>query len=246
VTPNKKAFSGDLAHYQAIMEAARASGSRCFYETTVGAALPVIQTVQDFRETGDRVRSVSGIFSGTLAYLFNLYDGSKPFSALLADALEQGFTEPDPRDDLSGMDVARKLVIVARELGHKVGLDDVNVESLVPAGLTDVSVAEFMAGIHGIDDEMLGRLRAAEDNGAVLRYIGTLSEDGALRVALTEVPRTSAFANLALTDNLVQIQSDRYSDNPLVIQGPGAGPAVTAGGVFADLLRLSAQLGNRR
>lgn len=246
ITPNKRAFSGDPERYALMKRNALASGSRYFYETTVGAALPIVQTLQDLRETGDRVRSVQGIFSGTLAYLFNVYDGAQPFSSIVRQAAEAGYTEPDPRDDLSGMDVARKLVILARELDYAVTLDDVELESLVPPSLEDVSIAEFLDGMSAVDDAMQARLSAARDKGCVLRYLGEITESGALHVRLTEVADDSAFAGLALTDNMVRISSNRYSDNPLVIQGPGAGPEVTAAGVFADLLRLSSQLGNQR
>ncbi|MEL6869031.1 MAG: bifunctional aspartate kinase/homoserine dehydrogenase I [Pseudomonadota bacterium] len=246
ITPNKRAFSGPRERYDAIKAAARQGDSRCFYETTVGAALPIVQTLQDLRETGDRVRSVQGIFSGTLAYLFNVYDGSKAFSEIVREAKQAGYTEPDPRDDLSGMDVARKLVILARELDYDADLAEVDVESLVPVSLAAVSVDEFLDGLAAVDADMQARFEQARGNDCVLRYLGEITETGTLHVRLVEVPAASAFANLALTDNLVRISSNRYSDNPLVIQGPGAGPEVTAAGVFADLLRLSSQLGNRR
>ncbi|MEM7764218.1 MAG: bifunctional aspartate kinase/homoserine dehydrogenase I [Pseudomonadota bacterium] len=246
VTPNKKAFSGSLQRLQRLQGQARAAGSYYFYETTVGAGLPIIRTLQDLRDTGDSVHSVQGIFSGTLAYLFNTYDGTTPFSDIVVAAKEAGFTEPDPRDDLSGMDVARKLVILARELGHTLSLEALSVESLVPASLADVSTDEFLAGLPMVDQSMAERLAQAQSNNACLRYVGELSADGTARVSLQEIPLSHPFANIALTDNVVCISSDRYADNPLVIQGPGAGPEVTAAGIFADVLRLSAQLGNRR
>ncbi|MEM7612494.1 MAG: bifunctional aspartate kinase/homoserine dehydrogenase I [Pseudomonadota bacterium] len=246
ITPNKKAFSGPMLRYEAMQAAARAGSSRYFYETTVGAALPIVQTLRDLRETGDTVRSVDGIFSGTLAYLFNTYDGTTAFSRIVREARDAGYTEPDPRDDLSGMDVARKLTIAARELGFSLSLDDLPVESLVPVSLRDVSVDEFLAKLDSSDAQMQERLRQARERGCVLRYIGKLDSQGKASVALMELPTDDAFANIALTDNVVRISSDRYANNPLVIQGPGAGPEVTAAGVFADLLRLAAQLGNPR
>ncbi|MEL7374014.1 MAG: bifunctional aspartate kinase/homoserine dehydrogenase I, partial [Pseudomonadota bacterium] len=208
--------------------------------------LPIIRTLRDLVETGDQVRSVQGIFSGTLAYLFNTYDGSEPFSAIVRRARDAGFTEPDPRDDLSGTDVARKLVILARESGHAIELADVSVESLVPEALEGVGVEAFLDQVDVLDADMAQRLEAADAAGQVLRYVGRITADGQASVALTAVSRDDALANIALTDNVVRIESDRYSDNPLVIQGPGAGPDVTAAGVFADLLRLAAELGNRR
>lgn len=246
VTPNKKAFSGPLKRYRDIRAAAKMAGSHTYYETTVGAALPVVQTMRDLRETGDRVRSVQGIFSGTLAYLFNTYDGDKSFSAIVREAAKAGYTEPDPRDDLSGMDVARKLVIVGRELGFDLSLEDVDVESLVPESLVDVSIEDFLDKLDIIDTPIATRFEAAQDNSACLRYVGQLDAKGRATVSLTEVPLQHAFANIALTDNVVRIASDRYANNPLVIQGPGAGPEVTAAGIFADILRLAAQLGNDR
>ena len=212
----------------------------------MGAALPIIGTIRDLVETGDRVRSIQGIFSGTLAYLFNTYDGSEPFSAIVRRAREAGYTEPDPRDDLSGTDVARKLVILAREVGYTIELDDVEVESLGPETLVDVDVDTFLERIDVLDEAMATRLAEARDASRVLRYVGRLSETGKASVALTSVPLDDALANIALTDNVIRIESDRYSANPLVVQGPGAGPEVTAAGVFADLLRLVAELGNRR
>ena len=144
VTPNKKANSADLAFYRRLREARRKGSSHYLYEATVGAGLPVVQTLRDLRETGDDVTSVEGIFSGTLAYLFNVYDGSKPFSDIVRDARQRGYTEPDPRDDLSGMDVARKLIILGREMGLSLEMSDVKVESLVPAGLETGSIEDFM------------------------------------------------------------------------------------------------------
>ncbi|MEL6449246.1 MAG: bifunctional aspartate kinase/homoserine dehydrogenase I [Pseudomonadota bacterium] len=246
ITPNKRAGSGPCDRVAAIEAAGRSGHSRFYYETTVGAALPIIRTLRDLVETGDQVRSVQGIFSGTLAYLFNTYDGSEPFSAIVRRARDAGFTEPDPRDDLSGTDVARKLVILARESGHAIELADVSVESLVPEALEGVGVEAFLDQVDVLDADMAQRLEAADAAGQVLRYVGRITADGQASVALTAVSRDDALANIALTDNVVRIESDRYSDNPLVIQGPGAGPDVTAAGVFADLLRLAAELGNRR
>ena len=144
------------------------------------------------------------------------------------------------------MDVARKLVILARESGHAIELADVSVESLVPEALEGVGVEAFLDQVDVLDAAMAQRLAAADAAGQVLRYVGRITADGHASVALTAVSRDDALANIALTDNVVRIESDRYSDNPLVIQGPGAGPDVTASGVFADLLRLAAELGNRR
>ena len=244
VTPNKQAGSADLAFYRTLHEARRAGGSRYMYEATVGAGLPIIQTVRDLRETGDRVQRIEGILSGTLSYLFNVWDGEQPFSALVRDAKVQGFTEPDPRDDLSGKDVARKLVILAREIGLDLELDEVTLEGLVPDSLQACDAAEFLERVTEMDAGMRARFRAAHSRGRVLRYVGRLDADtGEATVGLVEFDRSHLFANISLTDNVVSFTTARYDRNPLVVRGPGAGPAVTAGGVFGDLLRVCAYLG---
>lgn len=245
VTPNKQAGSGPLARYEAIRAAADASGARFRYEATVGAGLPVITTLRDLVDTGDTVTSIEGIFSGTLAWLFNKYDGSVPFAELVTQARGMGYTEPDPRDDLSGVDVARKLVILAREAGRAISLKDVQVESLVPEALRQASVDDFMARLSEVDAVFAQRLSDARARGNVLRYVAQLPPDRAPSVGLVELPADHAFANLRLTDNVVQFTTRRYCENPLVVQGPGAGPEVTAAGVFADLLRVAAGEGAR-
>ena len=243
VTPNKKANSAAYGDYERVREARRAAGSHYLYEATVGAGLPVIQTLRDLRETGDEIRRIEGIFSGTLAYLFNTWDGRESFSSVVQQAKALGYTEPDPRDDLSGMDVARKLIILAREMGLKLELGDAQVESLVPGALADCGVEDFLARLHEFDAPMLARLEAARARGHVLRYVGSVDVAGHAQVGVVELPASHPFANIALTDNIVRFQTARYDRNPLIVQGPGAGPAVTAAGVFADLLRVCAYLG---
>ncbi len=243
VTPNKKAFSAGYDYYRELQEAARQGSSHYFYETTVGAALPVIQALRDLRETGDRIDHVEGIFSGTLAYLFNTFDGSRPFSEIVAEARASGYTEPDPRDDLSGMDVARKVIILAREMGLALDVSELDIRSLVPTELESGSVEDFLRELPKFDEAMQRLLEEARDSGKVLRYVGRLDRDGHASVDLVQLDRSHPFANINLTDNVVQFVSERYSANPMVIQGPGAGPAVTAAGIFADLLRLTAYVG---
>jgi aspartokinase/homoserine dehydrogenase 1 len=243
VTPNKKANSGPLAYYESLKEARRLGGSSYLYEATVGAGLPVISTLRDLRETGDKLSSVEGIFSGTLAYLFNVYDGTKPFSEIVKDAKAKGYTEPDPRDDLSGTDFVRKVIILGREMGLKLEMKDVQVESLIPAGLEKGSIDDFLNGLPKYDGEMKKRFDAAAAKGKVLRYMGRLTADGKATVGVAELDKTHAFANIALTDNVVRYATARYNTNPLIVQGPGAGPEVTAAGVFADLLRVCSYLG---
>jgi bifunctional aspartokinase / homoserine dehydrogenase 1 len=243
VTPNKKANSAAYGDYQQVKDARRAAGSHYLYEATVGAGLPVIQTLRDLRETGDEIRRIEGMFSGTLAYLFNTWDGAESFSTVVRKAKSLGYTEPDPRDDLSGMDVARKLIILAREMGLRTELGEVKVESLVPAQLSACGIDEFLERLAAFDDTMLRRLREATARGNVLRYVGSVDAQGGAEVGLVELPRSHPFANIALTDNIVRFETARYDRNPLIVQGPGAGPAVTASGVFADLLRVCAYLG---
>jgi aspartokinase/homoserine dehydrogenase 1 len=243
VTPNKKANSGALPYYRALQEAGRAAGTHYLYEATVGAGLPIIQTLRDLRDTGDAITRIEGIFSGTLAYLFNVFDGRESFSSIVRAAKAKGYTEPDPRDDLSGMDVARKLIILGREMGLTLELSDVRVEGLVPAALAKCGVEEFMARLAEFDATMEATLEDARGKQQVLRYVGRVDEDGKATVGLMRLDARHAFANIALTDNVVRFATRRYCDNPLIVQGPGAGPEVTAGGVFSDLLRLSAYLG---
>jgi aspartokinase/homoserine dehydrogenase 1 len=243
VTPNKKANSGGMPYYRALHDARRAAGTHYLYEATVGAGLPVIQTLRDLRETGDDITRIEGIFSGTLAYLFNVFDGSESFSSIVRSARLKGYTEPDPRDDLSGMDVARKLIILGREMGLTLELADVEVKGLVPKSLANASVEQFMARLAEFDADMSALLEAAKRKNQVLRYVGCIESNGKATVGLTHLDAKHAFANIALTDNVVRFATRRYCDNPLIVQGPGAGPEVTAGGVFADLLRLSAYLG---
>nr|WP_242110666.1 bifunctional aspartate kinase/homoserine dehydrogenase I [Luteimonas aquatica] len=244
VTPNKHAGSGDWSRYAAIREAQRGGGS-FLYEATVGAGLPVILTLRNLLDTGDVLHEVDGMFSGTLAWLFNSYDGSQPFSALVRQAREMGYTEPDPRDDLSGLDVARKLVILAREAGRELSVEDVAVESLVPPQLQGVGREEFLARLEELDEPMRQRLEAARAQGLALRHIAKLDRDGRASVGVVALPPGHACCKTRLTDNLVQFRSERYSENTLVVQGPGAGPQVTAAGVFGDVLMIAHGLGAR-
>jgi aspartokinase/homoserine dehydrogenase 1 len=245
ITPNKHAGSGPAERHQAIRAASRNGLTAWRYEATVGAGLPVVQTLRDLIDTGDRVRRIEGIFSGTLAYLFNRYEAGMSFAELVREAREAGYTEPDPRDDLSGMDVARKLVILGREMGLAIGLDQISIESLAPDSLDGADVEGFLDGLKAHDDAMARRLSEAQARGEVLRFVARLDADGQAEVALKSLPGDHPFAHLALTDNVVAFTTERYCDNPLIVQGPGAGPAVTAAGVFADLLRVASNLGAR-
>jgi aspartokinase/homoserine dehydrogenase 1 len=243
ITPNKKANTGPIEYYRELKSASRTLRLHYLYETTVGAGLPIVQTLRDLIETGDEIVQIEGIFSGTLSYLFNSFDGERPFSEILREAKEHGYTEPDPREDLSGMDVARKVVILAREMGMELELSDVDVESLVPEGLERGSIDDFMSALPEHDDEMTALLEDARTQQQVLRFVGAVNHKGEASVRLRRYDEGHPFARIHLTDNIVQFRTRRYDENPLIVQGPGAGPEVTAGGIFADLLRLAAYVG---
>ena len=245
VTPNKHAGSGDWSRYAAI-RAAQAGGARFRYEATVGAGLPVILTLRNLLDTGDELHGIDGMLSGTLAWLFNRFDGSQPFSALVREAQSLGYTEPDPRDDLSGLDVARKLVILAREAGRELSIGDVEVENLVPEHLRGVGLDEFLARLQELDAPMRARFEAAAAQGLGLRHIARLQHDGTASVGVIGLSADHACRHTRLTDNLVEFRTSRYSENALVVQGPGAGPEVTAAGVFGDVLAIAQGLGGGR
>src|SRR6202041_2744161 len=202
--------SADWEFYQSLREARRLSRTHYLYEATVGAGLPVIQTLRDLRETGDDITTIEGIFSGTLAYLFNVFDGREPFSSIVRAAKAKGYTEPDPRDDLSGMDVARKLIILAREMGLTLEMADVQVQGLVPRSLEDCSVDEFMQRISEFDTLMALKHANAVKKNQVLRYVGRIGADGKATVGLVRLDARHAFANIALTDNVVRFATRRY------------------------------------
>ncbi len=245
VTPNKKAGTSPYPYYQKIFDTSQKTGHRFLYETTVGAALPVINTLVDLVQTGDRIHKIEGIVSGTLAWLFNNYDGNVPFSSLVVKAKEMGYTEPDPRDDLSGMDVARKTVILARELGWHSEVTQMPIESMVPEDLRGVGRDEFMRRLSELDAPLKKRFDEARAKGEVLRYVGLVDEKGGCTASLRSYPQSHPFAQATGTDNVILFHTDRYDIQPLVIKGPGAGRDVTAGGVFSDILRLGSYLGAR-
>lgn len=237
-----------MSFYRELKRAAREAERHYLYEMTVGAGLPIISTLRDLVKTGDRVFSIEGALSGTLSYIFHLLDGLRPFSEIVLEAKARGYTEPDPRDDLSGMDVARKLVILAREMGLEVELEEIEVESLIPATLQHVDVAEFLERLPELDPTMAARARAAAEKGEKLCYVGRIETitDGAkarLTVAVRSFAPSAVFSRIKASDNVVAFRTARYDAQPLIVQGPGAGPQVTAAGVFGDLLRLASYLG---
>ncbi|XP_044511708.1 bifunctional aspartokinase/homoserine dehydrogenase 1, chloroplastic-like [Mangifera indica] len=245
ITPNKKANSGPLDQYLKLRALQRKSYTHYFYEATVGAGLPIISTLRGLLETGDKILRIEGIFSGTLSYLFNNFTGARSFSEVVAEAKEAGYTEPDPRDDLSGTDVARKVIILAREAGLKLELSDLPVHSLVPEPLRAcASAEEFMKQLPQYDQELANERKEAEDAGEVLRYVGVVdavNQKGT--VQLRRYKKDHPFAQLAGSDNIIAFTTTRYKEQPLIVRGPGAGAQVTAGGIFSDILRLASYLG---
>ncbi|KAL7523048.1 hypothetical protein ACHAWF_000339, partial [Thalassiosira exigua] len=189
--------------------------------------------------TGDEIYQIEGVFSGTLAYLFDKYDGEVPFSSIVKDAKEKGFTEPDPREDLSGMDVARKVVILGRQMGLDVSLSDIQVESLVPKELESCSTEEFLSELPKFDHMMKDKVEAAKKENAVLRYIGFVTKSGEVGVKLMTFDNSHPFGRMKGSDNIIRYTTKRYYNQPLIVQGPGAGAEVTAAGVFSDVLRLA-------
>ncbi|OOG48080.1 homoserine dehydrogenase [Rhodanobacter sp. C01] len=238
VTANKALAGGELPGWRAL-QAAVVNGGRYGDSATVGAGLPVLSTLRRLRSCGDALLTLEGVFSGSLSWLFNQYDGSRPFSALLSEARKLGYTEPDPRSDLSGEDVARKLLIIARNAGFALGTDEVDVQGLVPEPLRALDTESFLARLEELD-EPLAKLHAqAKSRGNVLRFLARLNQRGRARVGLVEVPLTHPAARLYGTDNQFALTTTRYNTQPLVIQGPGAGPEVTAQALLGDVLALA-------
>jgi len=239
VTPNKKANSRSMEFYQSLKQSALYHNVKFLYETNVGAGLPIINTVRDLVSSGDKIINIEGILSGTLSYLFTSFTKGKSFSHILKEAKAKGFTEPDPRDDLNGMDFARKVLILAREVGMKMELKDVKVENIVPLrARNSKSIEDFFAKLEKCDDEFELKRKAAEDKGKVLRYIAKL-ENGKAEISLHEIDDKHPFYSLSATDNILALTTKHYKDRPIVIKGPGAGADVTAAGVFADIIRIS-------
>lgn len=238
VTPNKKANSGSFDLYSKLKKAASGSGAKFLYETNVGAGLPVIGTLNDLLGSGDKILKIEAVLSGTLSYIFNSFSGEKTFSEVVHMAMKNGYTEPDPRDDLNGIDVARKLLILAREIGMSLELNDIKVENLVPESSKNApTVEKFFEELEKADTDFEIRRKSAEKEGKVLRYIAIL-ENGDARVTLQTVDSDHPFYNLSGSDNIISFKTDRYHDRPLVIKGPGAGAEVTAAGLLADIIRI--------
>ncbi len=252
VTPNKKAFTGSYQQWKDIFTAAATSGAKVYHEASCGAGLPLISTVKDLVETGDTITRVEGIFSGTLSFLFNSFAPASAtgapagkWSAEVAKAKALGYTEPDPRDDLNGMDVARKLTILARLAGLPVESPTAfPVQSLIPKELESAASGnEYLARLPEFDAQMEDIKAAAEKEGKVVRYVGSVDvASSALKVGLETFDRSHPFAALKGSDNIFSFYTKRYGSNPLIIQGAGAGGEVTAMGVTSDLIKVLSQI----
>ncbi len=239
VTPNKRANAGPLARYKDLVEYSRENGIPYCYETTVGAGLPIIGPLQDLVACGDRIRRIEAVLSGTISFILNNFVEGRRFSDLVREAKGRGYTEPDPRDDLSAMDAARKALILAREWGMDIDFEDMAIEPILPRACFDApGVDAFFEVLGSFDGVMEEKRAAAEREGGVLRYVATI-DNGSARLALRVCPPGDPFRNLVGTDNMVVFTTDRYSELPLVVKGPGAGADVTAGGVFADIVKLA-------
>ena len=237
VAANKKANTADYAYYRAMREAERRNFRKFLYETNVAAGLPFIDTVQGLIRSGDELRTFEGILSGSLSMIFGLLEDGEPLSRAVARAMELGYTEPDPRDDLSGMDVARKLLIIAREVGRQLELDDIDVEPVVPPDVVaGVDRSGLIGALETLDSDFSARIGAARSEGKVLRYVGRI-ENGNCRVSIESVPLDKPLGAIRDGENALVLHTHYYQPIPMVLRGYGAGAAVTAAGAFGDLLR---------
>jgi aspartokinase/homoserine dehydrogenase 1 len=244
ITPNKYANGeSKLSYYKELKAAVRDNKCQYLYEATVCAGLPVITTIGDLIKTGDEITAIEGIVSGTLSYIFNELAAGRKFSEAIKEAKQLGYTEPDPREDLSGRDIGRKLICLAREIGHDVSINEIEIINLVPANLRKCSLDEFMSRVSECDDAMQKMVEKANKNNEKLRYVASIKENKTLSVSIVPCKQDHPFNRLRGTDNMLIIHSKRYCGNqPIIIQGPGAGAEVTAAGIFADLLRLAASI----
>lgn len=233
IMSNKKPLSSDLKIFKKLFK----YKNNLFFETTVGAGLPIIATVKELLETGDEIIEIQGCFSGTLGYIFSLLQKGENFSQAVIEAKEKGFTEPDPRDDLSGLDVARKALILKRLISGNTSLNQISLSPLFPKQLEEIPVEEFLKSITTLDKKYNDMIKKSIQKNKTLRFVARISKKDC-QVKLTEVDLTSDIGNLNGPDNIVVIKTKRYYNNPLVIKGPGAGLEVTAGGVFGDLLKI--------
>lgn len=238
VTPNKKANSGSYEKYRALKEIATKKRAKFFYGANVGAGLPIISTINELMRSRDNILKIEAILSGTLSYLFNSFTEGKVFSEVVQEAQKKGYTEPDPREDLNGVDVARKLLILAREMNYPLEMDDIIVQRILPEDcFKGLFVDDFYVKLKSYDKQLEAKRREAHKEGKVLRYMGKF-EKGQGTVSLQAVGPKHPFYHLSGSDNMIAITSELYRESPLVIKGPGAGAEVTASKVFADIVRL--------
>ncbi|MDF2434385.1 MAG: bifunctional aspartokinase / homoserine dehydrogenase 1 [Mucilaginibacter sp.] len=240
ITCNKIGNSASYQQYKTFHDAAHQHGVDFFYETNVGAGLPIIRTLKDLMNSGDRIAKIEAILSGTISFIFNNFKGDANFHDVVKMAQEKGYTEPDPRDDLSGKDFMRKMLILARDAGYEMEAEDVQIESMLPKACFDAqTVDDFYAALRAEDAFFSNLKTQAEKDKKVLRYIGKL-EDGKAAITLQMVDESHPFFTLSGSDNIISFTTDRYKERPLVVKGPGAGAEVTAAGVFADLINVGA------
>ena len=237
-TPNKIAVSSGFAQYQRLKAIAARRGVQFMYETNVGAGLPVISTLNDLIISGDQILKIEGVVSGSLSFIFNNFKAGTSFSEIVKQAQELGYTEPDPRVDLNGLDVQRKLIILARETGLPLEAKDVDIENILPTACQEADTVETFFGALADSDPHFEQLRAeAEAEGKALRMIAKL-EGAKATIGLEAVGADHPFYNLSGSDNMIVFTTERYKDRPLVVRGPGAGAAVTAAGVFAEIITI--------
>jgi aspartokinase/homoserine dehydrogenase 1 len=244
ISSNKIHNTLSLEQYRSLRKKLQQHSKNYLYETNVGAGLPLIDNIKLLHLSGDNILKIKGVFSGSLSYIFNTFSESEiPFSDMVLKAKDLGFTEPDPREDLCGQDVARKLLILARELDFEMELADVQVENLIPESLRALNQTDFFNRLEEMDP-IYDKIKSTQQDQYVLRYVGELEwnqvlEQGSLAVKLVSVPKTSTLGRVSGSDSIFEIYTESYGQNPVIIQGAGAGAQVTARGVFGDILKIS-------
>lgn len=238
VTANKIAASSDYTRYDMLKKKAKKKGVRFIYETNVGAGLPIINTINDLIRSGDKIIKLEAVLSGTLNFIFNTLSADIPMSQAIEMAQAKGYSEPDPRIDLSGRDVMRKLLILSRESGFQLEEQDISIKPFLPAEAFEGSLDDFWLKVRKLDGSFEVQRSTMEKNGQRWRFVAVL-ENGKGRVALLQVNSSHPAYDLAASNNIILITTERYKDDPMVIRGYGAGAAVTAAGVFADIIRIA-------
>lgn len=237
-TSSKIANTLSQEYFDALITTSRSNNVLFEYETNVGAGLPIIATIKSLIDSGDEITKITGVVSGTMTFIFNKLQKGIAFSDIIEQAKKDGYSEPDPRDDLSGEDVARKFLILARTCGYKFERSDLEVESLIPSDLEEIELSDFFDNLPQYNNHWKNKNSKALVNNKHLRYVGTFTQNG-IKIGIEEVAANSPIGALKGTDNLVQIYTQRYSSNPLIIQGPGAGKEVTAAGLLADIIKIA-------